>query len=471
MKWPWQSNAKKAKKEKTMSRIAYHLPRTVLTVSGVVESRLVGKNRQVYETTLELEQAAEADPEDYYLLDLTTGWSSDVTASLTLTRDGMLTNAEHTSVGIGPKLVSAAATLGTVLVGTFAKGLLPSMPPDGAPTPNTYEQAHKALFECRESARKQLEALCKKRTETIESALTRGGDTGAAARTLKHLDRMEGALRSQIASVDTHEAAWLNTQSDPQFEPFSFTLRTADLIPIRDRTVQPSEPTTHPMKQVYDKTGRVVTIERTDPVVDGFETLDNENARSHRRESFEGIVYRHAYNATLRVHGYVEDANGGKEFRIEQEAEVRVIDDKSPVGALPLGGGFFSKGSLGVSFYESGELENVSNEATSAVGATADVLAGVPASVAAALETVETAGTRIDSLTSADRNQTLAKLETEKATLEARIATENLTVTADLQKEQARLQARIDLLTARSELGVAAARWLYGKDGNPPAVA
>jgi hypothetical protein len=445
-----------------------------LVASGVIETRAHGSGRENHKVTVDIDQAIEADQEDYFLLDISGGWTKDVKASLALTPDGRLTSAERSSVGIGPRIMGAVVSVGTTLLGAtlgLAKRDVGREGDGKADEGMTYERAHPELATCRASARAELRKLCSKQVDVVGIALDNGKGFKEAAGKIKSLGRLERALRESIAAVDAHEEAWQDSALSPRFEPYSFTLRTSDLTSIGHASTEPSIPTTNPMMGFYELTGRVVSIERNEPVIPGFDKFDSSEAKEHRGEILEGIAYRHAYPATIRIHKHADDADRSSPFVVDDEVEISVIDDLSPVGLLPLNEGMFKKGTVGVSFHESGTLASVSNEASSAVGTTVDVIAGIPASIAGTLESAANARAQVTALRGADRAEVLAKLETEKAILDTKIATEDLAATADLRQQKTRLQARIDLLTARSDLNQAAALWLYGEGGNPPSVA
>jgi len=454
-----------------MSRMVYYLPRTTLIASGVVETRMEGKTRKRCSASLDLDQGVEADPDDYFFLDLDNDWWESTNVSLSLTPDGRLTNAKQASEGIGPKIVHSAVSVAASVAGAILPGatFAANDEDDKDDEDDTKATEHETQREspkvdtaredtCMEDARQQLKKVCSKRLSIVGVVLDNCGDAVEAAAALKALQKIEQVLCRQIATIDAARQAREDAVSAPQFRPYSITLRTADLIPIADEHEAPPLPTRNPMLHLYELTGCVVTIERPTPVLIGYSDLDSEQAGAALRSTLPGIAYRHGYTATVRVHRDTSSPTGSgtkaagtagnATFAIEQTFEIQIVDNRSPVGVVPLDGGLFSNESSSVTFHDNGTIATVGTTAAAAAGAVADAVADIPATVADALGSAATTRGHINTLRNAERNFALAKLQTQKATIEAAISSSTPMAATQLIEKRAAVGAEIDRLAA-----------------------
>ena len=98
--------------------LPYYLPRTFLTVSGTkktAKSLKTGDDESIAEASIEL--GVEADPDDYYLLDLDRSELTDMDFTLEFTDDMRLTSANSVVIGQGSAILKGAAKIGGMLAG------------------------------------------------------------------------------------------------------------------------------------------------------------------------------------------------------------------------------------------------------------------------------------------------------------------------------------------------------------------
>jgi len=433
--------------------LPYYLARTFLSVRGTkktvkdLESGLDGSSSEA-----SIELGVEADPDDYYLLDLEQSELTDMDFTLEFTDDLRLRSANSVVTGRGSSILEGAAKI----VGTFAAPgfasifratdrfdltlMMDSMlGEDGAgsrdaPAPElpTYPGQER-----RAAAKKTASKLSARIVQLGNQAAAGSPDKDELEATMKALE----AVRAEIALIEAHHAAWQARERNVRDEQYSFRI-PIDHVPERsalsDKT--PKKGLKGDAVEMFQALSMVVAHE-TDSEASPDGTAPGSG------HVVESIWYRRPYYTDLLLMRFTNGA-----WQEEDRTRQLVVGQNAPKTELPIKKSAWGKRTLDVEFSELGTAIKIATSESSATADAIAALSGVPGHVSSGLDSAAAFEAAVAGVPDARVARAIARLENEKKRVLAELG-DDAAADAALVAEVARLENEKKRLTLLKDLG------------------
>lgn len=392
------------------------------------------------------------------------GRGSDDDFTVEFTADLRLASVSYKSVGVGSRLVAATTTLIATIAGTAVRvaagraGTIQTATVDEAraraDAVQTAEDAARAEWDgnneqlaAHKNAYKQVLAdarakLLKSRQELV--AATTADDMSAATARIYRLGSVEGAAQAEIDKVDAIYRVWRDSFTTRRKETKSYIISMAGL-PRRARDTAPDpNALSSTAKAAWDELGVIVEVGPADGYGSTMPTPPTSNADGSDRRVYWRVP------RPVRLWVWQRGPNGTPELVRTQQA--MVVNEHSTTRSMLLSSKVFGEQGGALVFDESGAVTKISRNDKSALGAFADAIGAIPATVAAGFDSVSKAEASLSGLADADakRNLDAIKREVERRKLE--LEQRGLDATAGEVAELKRLQQQVELQTARDSL-------------------
>lgn len=461
-----------------MPILQYRLPVSRIRMSGTYTAttdKILGE--QPIERTAVAELGVMADPVGPYSVDLDAGWLRDSSATFALTEDGRLTSATVSAIGQGGTLVSgivgvAATAIGTVIRaasgvprveradGEKDEGPPPPLTPRKAAEKleATYRAEHPEEAAVRTAARDTLKKLRAQHQAALDLLANADAPEQRIA-ALKQAQQIGISSPASEASVDRADAlfdAWHATKVTSAVTSYTIDvtldeIRAADVTVVDGKPVFPEhrgsasyqarvQAAQDKIRQGWEKLGCLVLV-HDDP-------LDEETYPGIPADGRMRVVVRRMRPVLLDF--YEVDTNDRAKSTAQRPA--MILDRLCPTETIEVSSGVFGKNSRGITFSSEGVPTGFDYGSGSAAAAAATSLAGIPATVAGALETLGKINTAVDALRNSRAEQALAQakratdLKQQQVTLDGLTSTEKNFGELESLKQQAAIKAQNDLL-------------------------
>ncbi|MGC3993491.1 MAG: hypothetical protein QM779_05090 [Propionicimonas sp.] len=384
------------------------------------------------------------------------------------TPDRRLASVSYKSVGVGSKLVGAAAKVIATVVGLAIRSDGTSLgrrsdasdaeldePPDPTSVRKAWDAAHTAAADHR-STYAGIADRCTKKLGTLRGEVVDGDDAVAGARKLARIRQLEQILDAALketSKVDAMFSAWSEAHlvKIPRALSQSIAL---DAVPVHEDASNEA-PQQDPNAVDDDSRGLKSLWEHAGVWIEVGPSLTNPDWRPNEDGSVDGASLRGdlVYWRIPRVARLWVWRRGASGTPIlEKSADVVVTDRFSESTSMPLDGRFFGEASVDITFGDLGFPSKLVVGDKSAVGAIADAIGGVPDQVVAGLDAATKIGTSADALRDAADVRSLEVIKRQVEQRSKELELQGINATADSYAELKRLQQQVDIATAQGSL-------------------
>ncbi len=386
--------------------------------------------------------------------ELTLGGSGDDDLTVDFAGDRRLVAISYKSVGVGSRVMNAAATVVATVAGIAVRtGGLTFGFAMGEQTRETgrsedeireqWNQAHDTESTHRDDYSNLVEAATKKLREARE-AVVESDDPEAIARASARAYRLQAvvtASQEEVDKVDELYRLWRDSKKKRRNRHLEYTLSVDTLPEVAGDNAAP-DPTslTGTAKTIWDDVGVLVQI----GPADGWS--------SHRQSGGEskpnGVEWRIPRLVRLWVWRRGEDDKPS----LEHSFHATIVDKHSESDHMSLDTSAFGEKGGAVAFDELGAVTKIVRNDKSGLGSFADALGGLPAAVASGLDSASKISTSVTSLADASAERRLATLKRQVEQQTKELEKKGLAATAQDFAELKRLEQQVAIADANTKL-------------------
>lgn len=426
----------------------YYLPKSILLVSGTVTTR------QAFgpDGTLAVSEPGAAsvalgvgtDAAAYYYLSADAKRLSKATVALELSGAGIPTSVNATSEGqAGVILKNIAGLIGGLAARAGGLSFSASSPADAA-----YERQYPEEGKLRASIKASLSTLT---ATSVDLQTTMAAEVDAAKR--KVLTERLADIRNGIAQLradgevsDTHFNAWRTRIEDKQEQVYQWVV-DVDGLPLD------SEVTGRTLAQIKQTAGgRAIT-----PIIDTLRIVLTRTpvvvaaaagaAVPKAGETSSSLYYRPASPMILSVYRLTADDR----LQLVKQSVESVLSSSTPVATLPAPDTRWSTRTIAATF-TAGALTKVTNTAASELAGATDALRGLSGDYLAGVRQSNEIAAEQQKAANQSMDAEIARLQKEKALVEARVAQQQALSLGPAKAEIESLETQIKTLTTQRTL-------------------
>lgn len=443
-------------------KVDYRLAESVVVVSGtitrVTDHKAATENREYAEADVEVLLTVRGDVGAGQQVLSIEGGRGDDDFTVELSPDQRLTALTYKSVGAGSRVVAAGATLVATVAGLAVRAAGRALP-KGAPIAHGFaapvaedaarqewEDSHAAAVAHRAAYAEVLAGatagvLAARRAAVASTSQAELADAVSRA---YRLEGVAAAARREVDKVDTLYRLWRDSFRWRRTEVLAHSL-SVDALPLHGEGPPATGDLDGVMRTLWEALGVVVEI----GPADGYDRLRPAPDAGGGRDRSESLWWRVPRPARFWVW-----RRAGDEPVLERSFEAAVVDRFSATRRMPLEAGWFGDHGGAIAFDALGAPAKIVRTERGALGAFADAVGGVPASVASGLDSATKISASLVSLADAAGKRRLDLLAQEVAVRSKELEQRGLDATADEFAELKRLQQEVALAKARAELPV-----------------